>query len=164
MATFPPRPCDRRNRWQKCQRCNLSHERCVAIPAAFLAELGRLQTDQDALAAAPDETRAALRPMFRYRVLEFCAAVDAYFRRTRAGASAPGVALRLRGQQVVATRALVDIQRFVSHQAAIVWQPVAGSPEDADLGDVPADAAGAAPAVPGGGGLGGGAAGGAPGP
>ncbi|KAI9881882.1 MAG: hypothetical protein M1823_006406, partial [Watsoniomyces obsoletus] len=113
------------------------------IPAAFLAELGRLQTDQDALAAAPDETRAALRPMFRYRVLEFRAAVDAYFRRTRAGASARGVA---------------------SHQAAIVWEPVPGSPEDADLGDVPAETAGAAPAAPGGGGVGGGAAGGAPGP
>ncbi|KAI9885741.1 MAG: hypothetical protein M1823_002462 [Watsoniomyces obsoletus] len=163
MATFPLRPCNRRNRWQNCQRCNLSHERCVAIPAAFLAELGRLQTDQDALAAAPEETRDVLRPMFRYRVLEFCATVDAYFQRTCAGATARGVALCLRGQQVVAARALVDIQRF-SHQPAIVWEPVAGSPEDADLGDVPADAPFAAPAAPGGGGLGGGAAGGAPGP
>ncbi|KAI9882001.1 MAG: hypothetical protein M1823_006280 [Watsoniomyces obsoletus] len=115
--------------------------------------------------------------MLRYRVLEFCAAVDAYFRRTRAGASARGVAVSVtKGPRkgrggltgaysfVSAASKLWRLVRWLTSSAATVWEPVAGSPEDADLGDVPADAPDAAPAAPGGGGLGGGAAGGAPGP
>ncbi|KAI9882657.1 MAG: hypothetical protein M1823_005593 [Watsoniomyces obsoletus] len=51
-----------------------------------------------------------------------------------------------------------------AHQQPIVWEPVAGSPEDADLRDVPPEDPAVAPAAPGCAGLGGDAAGGAPGP
>ncbi len=60
---------------------------------AFLAELGRLQTDQDALAGAAEATREALLPQFRFRVGEFCASVDAYFHRICLDARSCGLAV-----------------------------------------------------------------------